>query len=42
MYVKLEPFSWNIYGETIGGAWLSANSGNNLTIILAVTAVNDF
>ncbi len=23
MYVKLEPFGWNIYGETIGGAWLS-------------------
>lgn len=23
MYVKLEPFGWNIYGETIGSAWLS-------------------
>ena len=23
MYVKLEQFGWNIYGETIGGAWLS-------------------
>lgn len=23
MYVKLEPFGYNIYGETIGGVWLS-------------------
>lgn len=23
MYVKLEPFGWNIYGETMGSAWLS-------------------
>jgi len=23
MYVKLEPFGYNIYGETIGSAWLS-------------------
>ncbi len=23
MYVKLEPFGYNIFGETIGSAWLS-------------------
>ncbi len=23
MYVRLEPFGWNVYGETIGSAWLS-------------------
>lgn len=23
MYVKLEPFGYNIYGETIGSVWLS-------------------
>lgn len=23
MYVRLEPFGYNIYGETIGGVWLS-------------------
>ena len=23
MYVKLEPFGWNVYGETIGSVWLS-------------------
>ncbi len=23
MYVKLEPFGYNIYGETIGSTWLS-------------------
>ena len=23
MYVKLEPFGYNIYGETIGSIWLS-------------------
>ncbi len=23
MYVKLEPFGYNVYGETIGSAWLS-------------------
>lgn len=23
MYVKLEPFGYNVYGETIGAVWLS-------------------
>ena len=23
MYVKLEPFGYNVYGETIGSIWLS-------------------
>ena len=23
MYVKLDPFGWNVYGETIGSVWLS-------------------
>ena len=45
MYVKLEPFGYNIYGETIGSIWLGlieAIDKNGVPLHKARTCVKSF